>query len=109
MNHLQKSYTSLSMMTMLTWLFFLPLSSHAQEPSLVSQEVSPGAFPLMDCSIIYDEADFAVVKKTAHLFAQDIEAVTGNRPRVLTQKTRGRVILLGTLGSLLHFPVQNHL
>jgi hypothetical protein len=86
------------MLTMLTYLLLRAMPLQAQETSLVCEKPSKGAFSLSICSIMYDEADFTVVKKTAAIFARDIEAVTGNRPKVTTQGSQGNVILLGTLG-----------
>jgi hypothetical protein len=70
----------------------------AQGTSLVSEKESKDAFTLTNCSILYDEKDFPVVGKTAKLFAEDIEKVTGKLPGMDTLKTQGNVIILGTLG-----------
>jgi GH43 family beta-xylosidase len=99
MNHLKNTISSLRMLTMLTYLLLHAIPLQAQETSLVSEKPSKGAYSLTNCSIMCDEADFTVVKKTAAIFARDIEAVTGNRPKVVTQKVQGKVILLGTLGN----------
>ena len=87
------------MLTILTCLLFHVILSQAQDTSLVSDKPGKGAFSLTDCSIVYDENDFTTVEKAAHLFAEDIEAVTGKRPEVITKKIQGNIILLGTLGN----------
>lgn len=50
-------------------------------------------------TIVYDAADFTVVKKSAEFLAQDIELVTGFKPVVVNQieNTSGYVILVGSL------------
>ncbi len=97
MNHLKNTVNSLTIMAILICLIFT-ISLQAKETSLVSGKLSIGAFPLTNCSILYDEDDFTVVKKAVAIFARDIEAVTGNHPEMITQKVQGNVILLGTLG-----------
>jgi hypothetical protein len=85
-------------LTILSGLSLFYLSTNAQKNILVSQKPNKGAFSLTNCSILYDEADFTVVKKTAELLAKDIEMVTGKSPEVNTQKPGKNVILLGTIG-----------
>jgi hypothetical protein len=98
MNHLKNTIRSLRLVTVSAYLLLHTISSQAQGTKLVSEKPGKGAFALANCSIMYDEADYIVIKKTADLLAKDIEAVTGNRPSVIIQKAQGSVILLGTLG-----------
>ncbi len=99
MNQLKNTICSSQMMVMLACLLLPPILLQATETSLVSRKAGKGAFSLANCSIMYDEADFTAVKKTTHLFARDIEAVTGIRPEVITKDAHGSVILLGTVGN----------
>jgi hypothetical protein len=75
----------------------LPFSVKAGEIS-VSIQGDPEAFPLADCSVLYDKADYPVVAKTAEMLAGDLEAVTGHRPDVGTTPVQGEAIIMGTLG-----------
>lgn len=83
---------------MLVCLIFLTLSLQAQKSTLVSQLPNKGAFSLTNCTILCDESDFIVVKKTADLLSDDIDEVTGKHPIVINQNPQGNVIILGTLG-----------
>lgn len=65
---------------------------------LVSFTNQKDAFPLTDCSVVYDSSDYLVVKKTAGMFASDIEKVTGITPRVGAKLLKGNVVIIGTLG-----------
>lgn len=47
-------------------------------------------------TVCYDANDFASVKKTAQLFAEDVERVTGRKPLVTTTKSE-TMILIGTI------------
>jgi hypothetical protein len=98
MTHLQKSSSSLLTITMLICLILQTISLHAQKTALVSQLPCKGAFSLTNCSIVYDENDFIVIKKTADFLSNDIEVTTGKHPIVINQKPHGNVIILGTLG-----------
>ena len=50
-------------------------------------------------TIFYDLAEPELIGITAHLFAEDIERITGRKPVISTdlQEVNGNVILLGTL------------
>jgi hypothetical protein len=100
---MKKTKTSIQLFLMLAIMAHLLSAcsgvAQKQGTSLVSNKSGEGAFSLTGCSIVYDEADFSVVKKTAALFAGDIESVTGVRPPVSVEEAKGNVILLGTLGS----------
>lgn len=51
-------------------------------------------------SICFDSTDFEVVKKSAGLFAADIERVTGKMPQIVFSKLQFKdyVIIIGTIG-----------
>jgi hypothetical protein len=98
LKNLKKRKAGWHILAVFAHLFVVPLLLNAQKMSMVSPKASKGSFPLINCSIVYDEADFTVVRKTAELFAKDIEAVTGILPNVSTLQKKGNVILLGTLG-----------
>ena len=98
MNNWEKIYRGVWMMAVIACLLLYTKSIEAQKISLVSDKSAKGAFSLTKCSIVYDDADFEVIKKTAAIFAGDIEMVTGNRPALTAQNASGNVIILGTLG-----------
>jgi hypothetical protein len=74
LNFLRGTIRLLRILTMLSYLLLTAISIQAQETSLVSGKPSEEAFSLTNCIIYYDETDFAAVKKTAGMFAGDIEA-----------------------------------
>ncbi len=91
-------------LTMLGLLIML--IAHAAEASeflCISEKAKAGYFPLSSAAIYADEADFKVVSICCGLLADDVERVTGSRPRVLTAASAGRVyggpaLIAGTLG-----------
>lgn len=70
----------------------------ANHSAFVSFSAEKDGFPLSDCSILYDESDFKVVKKTVTLFASDVEQVTSRHLPVNPEKQKENVIIIGTLG-----------
>ena len=70
----------------------------------VSPAPQPGYFVLSDKSVVtnllIDEKDFAVVRITANMLADDIERVTGRKPAVCTsaEKKAGTMVIAGTIG-----------
>ncbi len=52
------------------------------------------------CNVYYDPADYAVVKKVAVFFVQDIEQMTGKKATLTTSKNLfgNNVVLIGTIG-----------
>ncbi|MDE5839956.1 MAG: glycosyl hydrolase 115 family protein, partial [Muribaculaceae bacterium] len=57
-------------------------------------------FPLKNCAIVYDASDFEVVENVATMLQEDIHAITGEMPRLITGDIPSGVntILVGTLG-----------
>ena len=51
---------------------------------------------MTEATIVYDEADAPLVKHMAQVLADDIERVSGIRPKVSTRKETGSTITLGT-------------
>lgn len=98
MNLITRMQSSVRISALLVLLLFEVVSVFAQEKRLVSNNPVKGGFALTNCTIVCDNKDFTVVKKSADLFAGDIESVTGIRPKVITGKANGNVIILGTLG-----------
>ena len=72
-NNYQKISRSVWIMTVIMCLLFPIVSVQAQETSLVFNKSGKGSFSLTNCTIVYDDADFTVVKKIAAIFADDIE------------------------------------
>lgn len=62
------------------------------------------AFPLASknglASVYVDAADFDAVKKSAALFAEDVERVTGSSPKILSTSAaiKDYVVIIGTIG-----------
>ncbi|MEI6945646.1 glycosyl hydrolase 115 family protein [Paraflavisolibacter sp. H34] len=85
-------------------LFFLPQLLWAQVTVVKQPTAVKGGFPLATKSslaqICVDPDDFEAVKKSAALFAADMERVTGRLPEVVASTTApGRnVVIIGTLG-----------
>src|SRR5450432_2194853 len=86
------------------FLLYLIVNSallHAQD--IIIEKNTPGSFALVQANstatIYVDDADDETVKKTAALFQQDIEMVTGKKP-VIVNKLNGsekNIILIGTI------------
>ena len=70
----------------------------SKEKILVAQNSTKDAFPLTNCSVVYDEDDYDIIKKTANMLAKDFEAVLSYHPNVLLHISEENTILLGTLG-----------
>lgn len=98
MRHFFKNIRLISVLPMIIYVLIHPMSIQASELLLISGKPAKNAFPLTKCSIIYDEDDFAVVKKTASILSNDIEKVTGYSIKVNIQEAQGNVVILGTLG-----------
>ncbi|MDQ5930792.1 MAG: hypothetical protein QG594_2581, partial [Bacteroidota bacterium] len=94
----KNSNNSLLTIIMLIGLMLQTLTLQAQKSILVSQLPNKGAFSLTNCTILCDESDFIVVKKTANLLSNDIEEVTSKQPIVINKNPHGNVIIMGTLG-----------
>ena len=59
---------------------------------------SESKIDLSKAVIVYDPADAHLVAQMAETLADDIERVSGVRPRVSTIETEGPVVVLGTVG-----------
>jgi hypothetical protein len=96
MNHMSNLLRKIAAVA---WLILLAMAVQAAETSPVPLNADEGAFFLSNCSIVYDDADFTVVKKAAELFAGDIEAITRKRPEVTSAPTgASQLVIVGTLG-----------
>ncbi len=51
---------------------------------------------LTEATIVYNESDAPLVKQMAQVLADDIERVSGTRPKVDTRKGKGPIITIGT-------------
>jgi hypothetical protein len=65
---------------------------------IVSDINQKDAFPLTESPIVFDKSDYKLVEKTVSMFASDVEAVTGKRPKTSNNMMRGDVVIIGTLG-----------
>ena len=54
------------------------------------------AVNLSEATIVYNDNDVPLVKQMAQVLADDIERVTGSRPKTSTQKGSGATIFIGT-------------
>ena len=98
---MQKTFACRLSRRLWLWVVLSLLASAAlpaQHALVASRAGGADAFSLSAGTIHYDEGDFAVVRHTARLLAQDIASVTGRRPFVTTSTPSGDVIILGTLG-----------
>lgn len=81
------------------------LSAATLRAQVAVHEKNPGtrqvfglSTPQRTAAVCYDENDAEVVKRAAVLFAADVEAVTGRRPRVIpATNARGPVVIVGTI------------
>lgn len=70
---------------------------------LISENKTPGAFPVVSggaaASLYTDDGDYWLVNKSAGLFQQDIESVTGIKPALLHRLPAAakQIILIGSL------------
>ena len=84
--------------TILIFFFLAALVSNAQ---LIAEIGQPNSFPLSGAVIYVDEADHALVKKSAELLQQDIEMVTGKKPvlvnKIPATSTIGTIIVVGSI------------
>ena len=67
---------------------------------LVSEIKTATSFPLSDAVIYVDDADDALVKKSAELLQNDIEMVTGKKPVLvnnIAKASSGNIIVIGTI------------
>jgi hypothetical protein len=85
-------------------LLLIPQFLFAQLQISHNEEKNKDYFPIVNsktvATIIYDADDYSVVKKTAHLFASDIEMVTGKSPTIVStdSKLKNNIIIIGTIG-----------
>jgi hypothetical protein len=91
-----------NMRQVLFLLLFIPVSLFSQ----VEVNKNPGKnseFPIASAKsatpVYYDTADYISVKKTAHLFASDVERVTGKLPLLISSKTElpEYLVIIGTV------------
>lgn len=86
-------------------LMLLPSVTFSQIKISNKVEDQEKFFPIVSknsvISILYDDAENILVKKSAAFLAGDIEKVTNKRPRLQTsaKKLDERIILVGTVGS----------
>ncbi|MDI7774912.1 glycosyl hydrolase 115 family protein [Asticcacaulis sp. EMRT-3] len=76
-------------------LLLLPVTAHAQTPWITGHP-SAGDMALKGASIVYDDADAAVISVAAHDLARDMGRVTGQTPAIGSQAARQ--IWIGTVG-----------
>ena len=82
----------------------LPTVLFAQIQVVKQSNGSKASFPLVTknnlSSVYVDPDDFEVVKKSAGLFASDVERVTGRTPKIVSSEIdlKDYVIIIGTIG-----------
>ena len=79
-------------------LFFYP-GFNTINSQLISETKQPNSFSLSGSVIYIDNADYALVKKSAELLQQDIELVTGQRLSIIhdLNTVKGNIIIVGTI------------
>ncbi|MDE7096735.1 MAG: glycosyl hydrolase 115 family protein, partial [Muribaculaceae bacterium] len=80
-------------------VFAIQICAFAHGNLYISDSGSIG-FPLRNCAIVYDTADFEVVANAAVMLQEDIHAITGVMPGLVTGDIPSGVntLLVGTLG-----------
>ncbi|MCX2678671.1 glycosyl hydrolase 115 family protein [Galbibacter sp. EGI 63066] len=87
------------------FLFTFGLSNVQAQISLVNAaDNAKETFTLVEANntttIYYDSSDFEVVHIASKLLAEDVERVTGEKPKVSTEKPKSKTaIIVGTIGS----------
>ncbi|HEX6170235.1 MAG TPA: glycosyl hydrolase 115 family protein, partial [Chitinophagaceae bacterium] len=79
------------------FFYFILITGNTQ---LVSEVKTQTSFPLSNAVIYVDDADDALVKKSAELLQNDIEMVTGKKPVLvnnISATTTGNIIVIGTI------------
>ncbi|MEI6949071.1 glycosyl hydrolase 115 family protein [Paraflavisolibacter sp. H34] len=88
----------LTVVTVFAWT----LLTGAQEPSIISNQKSTGAFPVVSqrkvATLVTDTADFAVVRQAAADLENDLFAISGVRPKQEHRIGVSPAIVMGTLG-----------
>lgn len=81
----------------LNLLLFFSVITYSQE--LVSSQSTSGSVPLTNYSIYIDSNDIELVKISAKLLQEDIEMVTGKKPRLIHTLTKNdqNIIAVGTI------------
>jgi Glycosyl hydrolase family 115/Gylcosyl hydrolase family 115 C-terminal domain len=85
-------------------LYVTLAASSARAQQIISEKNTPGSVGLVlgnaVASIYADDADFETVNKTASLFQQDIEMVTGKKPAIINKLSgqEKNIIIIGTIG-----------
>ena len=74
----------------------LAITSQASRPTITAQAASVN---LTQATIVYHESDAPLVKHMVQVMADDIERVSGTRPKVSTHQGRGPTITVGTTKS----------
>ncbi len=74
----------------------LAITSQASRPTITAQAAPVN---LTQATIVYHESDAPLVKHMAQVMADDIERVSGTRPKVSTHQGRGPTITVGTTKS----------
>lgn len=71
-----------------------------------SQLVATGktTFPIQHAVILTDTADFTLIQRSAALLQQDIENISGYRPRIIhtLDKPYANIIVIGTITPVRH-------
>jgi len=80
------------------FIFFSVIGYFDIMAQLVAENKTPNSFALSDVVIYVDENDYALVKKSAQLLQQDIEAVTGKKVLVKNKisPSSKNVIIIGS-------------
>ncbi|MDP4117085.1 MAG: hypothetical protein Q8903_13190, partial [Bacteroidota bacterium] len=92
------------MKALLLGLLLIPNILSAQIEVLKQPKNNKSFFPIASnkglAGIYFETNDFEVVKKSAKLFAADVERVTGKMPEMVSSESgnKGNMIIIGTLG-----------
>ncbi len=87
-------------MKRITILIFFYLTAFISKAKLVSETRQANSFSLSGAVIYVDNADHALVRKSADLLQQDIEMVTGKKTTIVNKipaATTGVIIVIGSI------------
>jgi hypothetical protein len=83
-------------------VFLITIQTASAQVRVTQNQKSKSAFTLVSnraTPIYYDQKDAEVVRRTAHLFADDVYSVTGKKPELINTENdlRKNIIIVGTI------------
>ena len=80
-------------------MLLLSVAAYAGNVLSVSEKPTRKNFDLKSASILFDDYESVTVKTSISLFAEDIERVSGVKPKLTNEMPQSNVVIVGTIGS----------